>query len=166
MGSSAPKINGAIQPKVNCFLVSIFFVQALAMWKTVLKCASCGFACFLKCSLSRAVAGGRAGCAGRGTRRSGAVPAGRDGAPAARSARAPPGAKAPFLGWVLGGPAVRMLCITERQTGSPLGTESGPILHRLGEALPSLPFGPKSSCLCRPKQIPDGAGKILSLLNV
>lgn len=91
---------------------------------------------------------------------------GQGRSPAARSARAPPGAKAPFLGWVLGGPAVRTLCIAERQTGSPLGTVSGPILHRLGEALPSLPFGPKSSCLCRPKQIPDGAGKILSLLNV
>lgn len=34
-GEFCPKINGAIQPKVNCFLVSIFFVQALAMWKTV-----------------------------------------------------------------------------------------------------------------------------------
>lgn len=46
-GEFCPKINGAIQPKVNCFLVSIFFVQAVAMWKIILKCASFGFACFL-----------------------------------------------------------------------------------------------------------------------
>ena len=49
-----PKIDGAIQPKVNCFLVSIFLVRAVAMWKTILKCASFGFACFLRRSLDSA----------------------------------------------------------------------------------------------------------------
>lgn len=159
MGSSAPKINGAIQPKVNCFLVSIFFVRALAMWKTILKCASCGFACFLKCSLRCTAAGAQGHAAAGLCPRAGTEPP--------QPARpAPPHSQSPISGLGSGGPAVRTLCIAERQAGSPLGTASGPILHRLGEALPSLPFGPKSSCLCRPKQIPDGAGKILSLLNV
>lgn len=51
-GEFCPKINGVIQPKVNCFFVSIFFVQAVAMWETIWKCAA--FACFLKCSLNSA----------------------------------------------------------------------------------------------------------------
>lgn len=30
-----PKVSGAIQPKVNCFLVSIFFVGAVVVCKTI-----------------------------------------------------------------------------------------------------------------------------------
>lgn len=91
-GEFCPKINGAIQPKVNCFLVSIFFVRAVAMWKTIFKMCIFCFCLFPQISLNSALLRdqrGRAGCAGCA------------GGSAPQAGKDPPGSSGPGLGFFL-----------------------------------------------------------------
>lgn len=79
--------------------------------------------------------------------------------------------------WVHLFPAENTVPLKKAKAAAPRGREVllSPLLlrivrgscvqHQLGQALPSLLVGPKPCCLCLPRGVPDGSGKILAVVT-